>query len=100
MTAVRSTPLVTPFRLKRAHILGLLCTVNGTLDCRKRKSRFYFGKNSTITFNSAFNFTITAEEALGNWTLNTISVSSLFTRPEHTEAWRTFPAFHTNGIRR
>ena len=30
-------------------------------------------RNSTITFNSAFNFTITAEEALGNWTLNTIS---------------------------
>ena len=57
-------------------------------------------RNSTITFNSAFNFTITAEEALGNWTLNTISVSSLFTRPEHTEAWRTFPAFYTNGIRR
>ena len=57
-------------------------------------------RNSTITFNSAFNFTITAEEALGNWTLDTISVSRLFTRPEHAEAWRTLAAFHTNSIRR
>ena len=55
-------------------------------------------RNSTITFNSTFNRT--AEQVLGNWTLNTISISSLFTRPEHAEARRTFPAFYTNGIRR
>ena len=64
----------------------------------KRKVALILDRNSAITFNSAFY--ITSEQALRNWTLNTTSVSRLSTRPEHTEAWRTFAAFYTNSIRR